>query len=122
MGHCRHSPYRGINESKTFPKENLKISTNFTQTLYNVTPSWVTKPVLKQLRHLANLCFYHLYYSSEISRLRGGMAFIFIVKSFLILFKEKYIGPLVRDILQNIENLISNNEKGRKAKFYFGVC
>ncbi|CAF5022961.1 unnamed protein product, partial [Rotaria sp. Silwood1] len=28
--------------------------------------------------------------------------------------------PLLREILQNIENLISNNANGRKAKIYFG--
>ncbi|CAF0743944.1 unnamed protein product [Adineta steineri] len=68
--------------------------------IYNVTPSWVTPSISQQLRQLEDLCFYHLFYSSEINRLRGG--------------------PLLRDILQNIENLITNNVNGRKAKIYSG--
>ncbi|CAF1338142.1 unnamed protein product [Rotaria sordida] len=70
------------------------------EAIYNVTPAWVTPPILRQLRQISDLCFYHLLYSSEINRLRGG--------------------PLLREILQNIENLILNNEQGRKVKIYFG--
>ncbi len=33
----------------------------------------------------------------------------------------KNLGPLIRDILQNIENLKSKNEMGRKVKIYSGV-
>ncbi|CAF3532966.1 unnamed protein product [Rotaria sp. Silwood1] len=74
--------------------------TTLIEAIYNVTPAWVTPPILRQLRQVSDLCFYHLFYSSEINRLRGG--------------------PLLREILQNIENLISNNANGRKAKIYFG--
>lgn len=67
---------------------------------YNVTPDWVTPKILEQLRKLEDLCFYHLFYPPEINRLRGG--------------------PIIRDILENIQNLKSNNEKGRKVKIYSG--
>ncbi|UJR29202.1 hypothetical protein I4U23_010416 [Adineta vaga] len=70
------------------------------EAIYNITPPWVTPPILRQLRQLADLCFYHLFYSPEINRLRGG--------------------PLLRDILTNVEYLISNNRNGRKAKLYSG--
>jgi hypothetical protein len=45
-----------------------------------------------------------------------------LILSFSFSFKKKSIGPLIRDILQNIENLVSNKGQGRKAKIYSGVC
>ncbi len=79
----------------------------------------MTPPILQQLRQLEDLCFYHLFYSSEINRLRGGMfsriEFVFEISS------TKNLGPLIRDILQNIENLKSKNGMERKVKIYSGV-
>ena len=40
--------------------------------LYNITPPWATPSILKELRRLEDLCFYHLLYSPEINRLRAG--------------------------------------------------
>ncbi|CAF3407362.1 unnamed protein product [Rotaria socialis] len=70
------------------------------EAIYNVAPAWVTPSILRQLRQISDLCFYHLLYSYRINRLRGG--------------------PLIRDILNNIEKITTNNEQGRKAKLYFG--
>ncbi|CAF1037677.1 unnamed protein product [Adineta ricciae] len=70
------------------------------EAIYNIAPSWATPSILRQLRHLSDLCFFHLFYLPEISRLRGG--------------------PLLRDILTNMNYLVSNNVNGRKAKIYSG--
>ncbi|CAF1271131.1 unnamed protein product, partial [Didymodactylos carnosus] len=66
--------------------------------IYNVTPSWVTPSILQELKLINQLSFYHLLLSPDINRLRAG--------------------PLIKDILDNIQNLISGSSSGKKAKIY----
>lgn len=58
-------------------------------------------------------------YSPEINRLRGGesskLGYCFGHLNFLSQ------GPLLRDIMENIQELILKSSKGRKAKIYSGV-
>ncbi|CAF3617086.1 unnamed protein product, partial [Rotaria sordida] len=68
--------------------------------IYNITPSWVTPDILRQLKYISDISAYHLMFMPEINRLRGG--------------------PLLRDILENTENLILNKTKGPKARIYSG--
>ncbi|CAF3640980.1 unnamed protein product [Rotaria socialis] len=67
---------------------------------YNIAPLWATPAVIHQLQYISDIAAYHLMFMSEINRLRGG--------------------PLLRDILENIEDLILNKSKRRKAKIYSG--
>ncbi|UJR32487.1 hypothetical protein I4U23_019949 [Adineta vaga] len=70
------------------------------EALYNVSSSWVNPTVLAQLEHIVDLSFYYLFRSSETNRLIGG--------------------PLIDDIWDNIQNLITNQSHGYKAKIYSG--
>ena len=47
-------------------------ASNCCQALYNILPPWATPSIMKEIRRLEDLCFYHLLYSAEINRLRAG--------------------------------------------------
>ncbi|CAF0961718.1 unnamed protein product [Didymodactylos carnosus] len=71
------------------------------QNYYNVTPLWITPSILEELKLIISLSFYNLFLPSSTNRLRAG--------------------PLVKDILENIDNIIQNKSGGKKAKFYSAV-
>ncbi|CAF2564653.1 unnamed protein product [Rotaria sp. Silwood2] len=88
---------------------------------YNIAPSWATPAVLRQLQQISDISAYHLMFMPEINRLRGGSCYY---KQILMIILIKYIfsltGPLLRDILENIEDLILNKTQEPKAKIYSG--
>ncbi len=87
--------------------------------MYNKSASWANSSVLFQLQHLADLSFYYLFKSSETNKIIGGQS--------LILFKKKntisnlFSGPIINDIMENIQSFMSNKSNGLKAKVYSGV-
>ncbi|CAF0934881.1 unnamed protein product [Rotaria sordida] len=72
--------------------------------LYNITPSWANSSVLAQLRQILDLSYYELFDSAEMNRIHVA----------------NFSGPMIRDIMENIENLMTNKPSGRKAKIYSG--
>ncbi|CAF3362231.1 unnamed protein product, partial [Rotaria sp. Silwood2] len=68
--------------------------------LYNINPSWASPSVMTQLEQFPALSLYQVFSFPETNKIRGG--------------------PLVRDIMENIRNLIANKTDGRKGKIYSG--
>ncbi len=88
--------------------------------MYNRSSSWVNSSVVFELQQIIGLCYYYMFNSSETSKLVGG--------SFIIWFKNKIIfqiclfsGPMISDIMEDIDNFISNKSNGLKAKIYSAV-
>ncbi|CAF2519839.1 unnamed protein product [Rotaria sp. Silwood2] len=68
--------------------------------LYNKTSSWTNTFVLSQLQQIADFSFYYLFNSFETNKIIAG--------------------PIIGNIMENIENLILNESTGWKAKIYSG--
>ncbi|CAF4092910.1 unnamed protein product [Rotaria sp. Silwood2] len=75
------------------------ISRDF-RALYNKTSSWTNTFVLSQLQQIADFSFYYLFNSFETNKIIAG--------------------PIIGNIMENIENLILNESTGWKAKIYSG--
>ncbi len=69
--------------------------------MYNKSASWANSSVLIQLQQIADLSFFYLFNSTETKKIIGG--------------------PMISDIMENIDNFMSNKSNGLKAKIYSGV-
>ncbi|CAF1238580.1 unnamed protein product [Rotaria sordida] len=68
------------------------------EALYNKTSSWANAFVLSQLRQIADLSLYYVFNSFKTNRIIAG--------------------PMIGDIMENIQNLMSSKSNGWKAKIY----
>lgn len=89
------------------------------QNLYNQQPSWADATVLTRLRNITDLAFAQLFSPMEIGRLLGGLSLRYHQSLMSSLVRS---GPLVRDVMENIQSLMMHQASGRKAKLYSGVC
>ncbi|CAF0850005.1 unnamed protein product, partial [Didymodactylos carnosus] len=87
-----------LNNVNLMDNMQMLADTIYIESQYDVTPGWATPTVQGELEVLHGLSLYYLYSNSDVKRLRGG--------------------PLLNNILENINNIIQKNENGRKAKLY----
>ncbi|CAF4364640.1 unnamed protein product [Rotaria socialis] len=92
------------------------------EVLYNTSLSWADLFVLSQLQHIADLSFYYLFNTIETGRVITGCLLILLKSySYRIFSTNHHSGPIVNDIMENIQKLMKNDSMGRKAKIYSGV-